>query len=94
MTRTDATTLRGVSETALLTLRSRANEARRADAIIDDPMAIRLMDSIDYDFSKFGIPSRQDVAVRALAFDENTRPSAETSGPRGGWSRVRGSPRR
>ena len=73
MTKADATTLRGVSETALLTLRSRANEARRDDAIIDDPMAIRLMDTIDYDFAKFGIPSRQDLAVRALAFDHSTR---------------------
>lgn len=68
----DAAALRGVSETALLTLRSRANEARRPDAIIDDPMAIRLMDAIDYDFDKFGIPSRQDIAVRALAFDQST----------------------
>lgn len=69
----DAAMLRGVSETALLTLRSRANEARRPDAIIDDPMAICVMDSIDYDFAKFGIPSRQDIAVRALAFDQHTR---------------------
>jgi O-methyltransferase involved in polyketide biosynthesis len=53
--RADATNLTGVSETALLTLRARANEARRHDAIIDDPMAIKLMDSIDYDFSKFGV---------------------------------------
>lgn len=71
--RADATALTGVSETALLTLRSRANEARRPDAIIDDPMAIKLMDSIDYDFAKFGIVSRQDVPLRALAFDNNAR---------------------
>jgi O-methyltransferase involved in polyketide biosynthesis len=69
----DATTLTGISETALLTLRARANEARRPDALIDDPMAIRLMDSIDYDFSKFGRVSRQDIALRALAFDNNAR---------------------
>jgi O-methyltransferase involved in polyketide biosynthesis len=45
--RADATTLTGVSETALLTLRARANEARRPDAVIDDPVAIKLdeMDS-------------------------------------------------
>ena len=36
-------------------------------------MAIRLMDSIDYDFSKFGLSTtRQDLALRALAFDKNT----------------------
>ena len=45
--RADATTLTGISETALLTLRARANEARRPDAIIDDPLAIRLMWNID-----------------------------------------------
>ena len=66
-------TLTGVSETALLTLRSRANEARRPDAIIEDPMAIKLIDSIDYDFAKFGAATRQDVALRALAFDNNAR---------------------
>ena len=69
--RADATTLTGVSETALLTLNVRAREARRRDAIIDDPMAIKLHDSIDYDFSKFGLSNRQDVALRALAFDNN-----------------------
>ena len=63
--------LTGVSETALLTLNGRAREARRADAIIDDPMAIRLVDSIDFDFAKFG-PTRQDFALRALAFDIHT----------------------
>ena len=71
--RADATTLTGISETALFTLRARANEARRPDAIIDDPMAIRLMDSIDYDFSKFGPGGRQGIALRALAFDDATR---------------------
>jgi O-methyltransferase involved in polyketide biosynthesis len=65
----DGTVLTGVSETALLTLVVRAHEARRPDSIIDDPMAIQLADSIDYDFAKFGFSRRQDMAVRALAFD-------------------------
>ncbi len=60
--------LTGVSETALLTLNARAAEARRRDHIIDDPMAIALVDSIDFDFAKFG-PTRQDIALRAQAFD-------------------------
>ena len=64
MTRADGTTLTGVSETALLTLAARAHEARRAERIIDDPMAITLMDSIDYDFTKFGF--RGDLTERAL----------------------------
>jgi O-methyltransferase involved in polyketide biosynthesis len=66
-------TLTGVSETALLTLRVRANEARRPDAVIDDPMAIELVDSIDFDFAKFGFSRRQDIALRALAFDRQAR---------------------
>jgi len=61
-------TLSGVSETALLTLNARAREARRRDPIIDDPMAIALVDSIHFDFAKFG-PTRQDIALRARAFD-------------------------
>ncbi|MCW2686981.1 MAG: O-methyltransferase involved in polyketide biosynthesis [Mycobacterium sp.] len=69
----DGAALTGVSETALLTLRARANEARRPDSIIDDPMAIVLMDSIHYDFGKFGPANRQDMALRALAYDNNAR---------------------
>jgi O-methyltransferase involved in polyketide biosynthesis len=65
--------LTGVSETALLTLQVRANEARRPDSIIDDPMAIKLVDSIEFDFAKFGHANRQDIALRALAFDDATR---------------------
>jgi O-methyltransferase involved in polyketide biosynthesis len=65
--------LTGVSETALLTLQVRANEARRPDGIIDDPMAVRLVDSIDFDFAKFGFSRRQDMAIRTLAFDNAAR---------------------
>lgn len=69
----DGTVLTGVSETALMTLQVRANEARRPDSIIDDPMAIRLVDSIDFEWSKFGLSRRQDMGVRALAFDTEAR---------------------
>ncbi|VEG57290.1 O-methyltransferase domain-containing protein [Mycolicibacterium aurum] len=65
--------LSGVSETALMTLMVRATEARRPDGLIDDPMAIHLVDSIDFDFAKFGFMRRQDMALRALAFDKATR---------------------
>jgi O-methyltransferase involved in polyketide biosynthesis len=65
-------TLSGVSETALLTLHARAREARRRDSVIDDPMAVALVDSIDYDFAKFG-NGRQGMALRAKAFDTATR---------------------
>ena len=65
--------LTGVSETALLTLLVRATEARRPDSVIDDPMAIKLVDAIDFDFAKFGFTRRQDMALRALTFDNYTR---------------------
>jgi O-methyltransferase involved in polyketide biosynthesis len=75
---TDATprtkvSLTGVSETALLTLQVRANEARRPDGLIKDPMAVQLVDSIDFDFAKFGHSRRQDMALRSLIFDRATR---------------------
>jgi O-methyltransferase involved in polyketide biosynthesis len=69
----DGTVLTGVSETALMTLQVRANEARRPDSIIDDPMAIQLVDSIDFEWAKFGFSRRQDMAVRARAFDTEAR---------------------
>ncbi|OBF38210.1 methyltransferase [Mycobacterium sp. ACS1612] len=60
--------LTGVSETALLTLNGRAHQASLPDAIIEDPMAIRLVSSIDFDFDKFGRKG-QEMALRSLAFD-------------------------
>lgn len=65
--------LGGVPETALMTLAVRASEARRPDGLIDDPMAIHLVDSIDFDFAKFGLVRRQDMGLRALTFDRRTR---------------------
>ncbi|MCX6484795.1 MAG: class I SAM-dependent methyltransferase [Mycobacterium sp.] len=63
-----------VTDTALVTLWCRASEARRADAIVDDPMAIRLVDSLNFDFSKFKLSAdRQDLALRTLAFDSAAR---------------------
>jgi len=65
--------LTGVPETALMTLQVRASEARRPDGLIDDPMAIHLVDSIDFDFAKFGFTRRQDMGLRSAAFDRATR---------------------
>ena len=73
MSKADGAGLTGVSETALLTLLVRATEARRPDSVIDDPMAIKLVDAIDFDFAKFGFTRRQDMALRALTFDNYTR---------------------
>jgi O-methyltransferase involved in polyketide biosynthesis len=77
----DAGALSGISETALLTLNGRAHQARHPKAIIDDPMAIRLVDAIAFDFDKFGRKG-QEMALRSLAFDRaaiqylNAHPSA------------------
>ncbi|MEB3981285.1 class I SAM-dependent methyltransferase [Mycobacterium sp. 663a-19] len=60
--------LGGVAETALLTLNARAQEARRPNPVLDDPLAIAVVDSIAFDFAKFGRP-RQDTALRARAYD-------------------------
>jgi O-methyltransferase involved in polyketide biosynthesis len=65
----DARLLTGVSETALMTLYGRAYQAGRPNPIIDDPMAIRLFESIDFDFEKFGRRG-QELALRSLAVDQ------------------------
>jgi O-methyltransferase involved in polyketide biosynthesis len=66
--RLDARLLTGVSETALMTLYGRAYQAGRPEPIIDDPMAIKLVESIDFDFEKFGRQG-QEMALRSLAVD-------------------------
>ncbi|WP_322857718.1 class I SAM-dependent methyltransferase [Mycobacterium shigaense] len=65
----DATLLTGVSKTALLTLYGRAYQARHPDPIIDDPMAIEAVASLDFDFEKFGRRG-QEMALRSLAVDQ------------------------
>lgn len=71
----ESAALTGVSETALMTLNGRAHQAGLIDAIIDDPMAIRLRDAFtrDYgvDYSKFGRRG-QEMALRSLAADRCT----------------------
>lgn len=67
--------LSGVSETALMTLNGRAEQADRPDAIIDDPKAIELRDAFTtrfgVDYSKFGRRG-QEMALRSLAADRCT----------------------
>ncbi|MDI2131040.1 class I SAM-dependent methyltransferase [Yinghuangia seranimata] len=69
--------LDGVAETLLWTLYHRAMEARRPDAVLDDPMAVELLDGIDYPFERrFGkahMGSAQGQALRARTFDERIR---------------------
>jgi len=63
-----ASQLGGVSETALLTLNGRAHQAGLPGAILHDPMAIKLRDSIDFPYDKFGRKG-QEMALRSLAVD-------------------------
>lgn len=73
MVKLNASVLEGLSETALFTLWHRGSEASRSDAIITDPYAVGLLDSLDYPFHrKFGNPN-QIYAIRALTFDSVVR---------------------
>jgi O-methyltransferase involved in polyketide biosynthesis len=65
--------LTDVAETMLWALHNRASEARRSDGVIVDPDALRIHDSIDYDFTRhFGDPVGS-LAVRAAAIDRVLR---------------------
>jgi O-methyltransferase involved in polyketide biosynthesis len=68
--------LSGVPETMLWTLYHRALEARRADPVLTDPMAVDLVESIDYPFEqRFGAHAgvAQGQALRARRFDNEVR---------------------
>lgn len=66
--------LGGVPETLLWNLYQRASEARRPDAILEDPKAVELVDSIDYPFERFGKGGLgQWQALRTRRFDEEVR---------------------
>jgi O-methyltransferase involved in polyketide biosynthesis len=69
--------LTGVPETMLWPLYNRTAEARRPDARLRDPEAVRIADAIDYDYSRsFGKPDYVH-ALRALTFDRLLRDWAD-----------------
>lgn len=68
MTVIDGNTLDGVSATTLWTLHNRGSEAKRSDGVIRDPWAVTMLDTIAYDYLKFGKPN-QSHALRACTFD-------------------------
>jgi O-methyltransferase involved in polyketide biosynthesis len=72
MTTVDGSTLEGVSATTLWTLHNRGTEAKRSDGVIRDPWAVTLLDTISYDYLKFG-KANQSHALRAIAFDVAAR---------------------
>lgn len=65
--------LTAVPETMLWTLHSRASEAARRDGILDDPKALEIYRSLDYDFERSFGRAEPTLAVRASAFDEALR---------------------
>jgi O-methyltransferase involved in polyketide biosynthesis len=71
-----AVDLTGVPETLLWTLYHRAQEARRPDAVLNDPLAVELVERIDYPFQeRFGASGWRArwQALRALRFDVEVR---------------------
>jgi hypothetical protein len=66
--------LDGVPETLLWTLYHRAAEARRDDTVLRDPMAVELVERIDFPFAERFGPAHdllaQGQALRALRFDQ------------------------
>ncbi|MEV4612512.1 class I SAM-dependent methyltransferase [Kitasatospora sp. NPDC049258] len=67
-----AAELAAVPETALWTLYQRAVEARRPDAVLQDPTAVELVDRIDHPFAdRFGTSALQAQlqALRTACFD-------------------------
>src|SRR4051794_22521203 len=62
-----------IAETLMWTLYHRASEARRSDAVLHDPVAVELLDAIDFPFERrFGAPRAglaQWQALRARTFD-------------------------
>lgn len=69
-------TLTGVPETLLWTLYFRAQEASRPDSVLSDPLAIELIDRLDYPFAQRlgrGVRRAQWQGLRARTFDEQIR---------------------
>jgi O-methyltransferase involved in polyketide biosynthesis len=78
--------LTGLPETALWTLWYRAVEARRADAVLSDPWALKVLDQLEFPYeTRFGrlFPGQvQALTLRVLAFDGEVRRFIERH-PRG-----------
>ena len=79
--RSTATTLEGVSATTLWTLHNRGTEAKRSDGVIRDPWAVTLLDTISYDYLKFGKPNQSHGAARGRV--RRRRPRLPDGAPEG-----------
>lgn len=65
--------LSDVPETMLWTLYGRASEAMRDDSSYVDSEAVRIFESIDYDFRRSFGPANPLLAMRAQTFDQSLR---------------------
>jgi O-methyltransferase involved in polyketide biosynthesis len=60
-----------VQETLLIPLLGRAEETKRKNGLVHDPKAVSIVESLDYDFSKWrGIRSLVGASIRTRMFDE------------------------
>ena len=64
-----------VADTLFIPLYMRCLESRRGDGIIKDPEACRIVDAVDYDFSKYdgAVSSQVAASIRVRHFDAVTR---------------------
>ena len=75
----EKTTLTGVNETLFVPLYARALESRKPDHLFYDETAVRVIDSLDYDFAKHG-NSKMNMwgcAARTLLFDQQAKKHIE-----------------
>ena len=63
--------LTGVAETLMITLYARYLETQRADSFFQDPKAVEIAQSTDYDFAKYakGWSSQLGVVIRVQEYD-------------------------
>jgi O-methyltransferase involved in polyketide biosynthesis len=65
--------LTGVPETMLWTLHNRVSEARKPRGLIRDADAIKIYESIKYDYSRSFGPANAPHAVRSFRFDQQVK---------------------
>ncbi len=72
--------LTGVAETLMITLYARVVETQRGDSLLQDPKAVEIAQSVDYDFSKYqkGWASQLGVTIRVREYDRLVKTFLET----------------
>jgi O-methyltransferase involved in polyketide biosynthesis len=70
-TKQSVQTLKGVAETLMITVYGRYAETQRSDALLQDPEVERIVERVDYDFSKYqkGWASQLGVVIRVREID-------------------------